>query len=194
MKFSYLISCFVFVQIYVLSSQAFMLDLNGNMFQDAQTTATDSKSAKTFIGVAALGDIAKSDVGTFHLGWSIISMSQKTDVGTTSSESFSSLDMGPEFRWAFDKKGLFSVSLVYGVLAKGTYQSGVGSSTSETVSGTNLFFKFAIEPEISERWHLGFAMNYYSVQYKLSVVNSVETSVSYKNTWTFPSISATYRY
>ena len=181
-----------FVCIIGSSAQAFILDVNTTIFQDSQTTATDAKSSRSMYNIAAYGDLSRAGGAGFHLGWSVFSVAQKTELGATTSEELKSLDMGPALRWSIDRNRIYSLTVVYGVTAKGSYSS--GSATSQDIRGTQLFAKIAVEPPLNDNWHAGFAINYYSTSYNLAVSNSTETTISYKNNWIFPTISISYHY
>lgn len=175
-----------------MKSYAWMVDLNADLSSEAITTASDQKTSAQFLSLGVLGDLGKSETMKYYLGWGIISASSKNTNSTAGvDQSFSTLDMGPTFRVHFDKKGLYTGTLTYALFAKGTLVTG---ATSEAISGSSMHLKFAVEPEVTERFFIGFALNYYSATYTKSVLNSTESSVSYKVQRTFPSFSLSYRY
>ncbi len=181
---------FVVVIFFGFASQAFLLDFNLDAFDGNLSTTSDSKNSRLFGSIGLMADLSKSDSVRINFGFSLINVHLKNELGSNASESLTSLDMGPSIRWNIDDHKLYSLSAVYGVFAKGKYES---SGISQSLTGNSYYFKFAIEPEVSERIHLGFALNYYSVQYGSAVINSVESSVAYKNSWFFPSISLAFR-
>jgi len=99
--------------------------------------------------------------------------------------------MGPMFRMHFDNHGLYTMTVTYALFAKGSLEK---SGVKETISGTSIHLKFAVEPQVTERFFIGFAVNYYSASYNKSTVSSTESDVSYKFQRTFPSFSLSYRY
>lgn len=177
---------------FTLKSQAWMADLNADLSSEAITTTSDQKNSAQFISLGVLGDLGKGETMRYYLGWGIISASSKNTNATAGvDQTFSTLDMGPTFRVHFDKRGLYTGTLTYALFAKGTLATG---AVSEAITGSSMHLKFAIEPEVTERFFIGFALNYYSATYSKSVVNSTESSVSYKVIRTFPSLSLSYRY
>jgi hypothetical protein len=172
-------------------SQALVIDMNLNNFSDSLSTSTDSKSSRLFGSVGLLADLTKSDSARINFGFTILSISSKTEIGANTSETFSSLDMGPAIRWSIDSKRMFSLTFVYAIYGKGKYDT---ATTSSTITGSSYYLKAAVEPQIADNLNLGFALNYYSSQYSTSVTNSVESSVSYKSSWIFPSLSLALRF
>ncbi len=99
--------------------------------------------------------------------------------------------MGPVLRWAIDQRRLFVLTVAYGVYAKGKFDT---LTTSETLTGTSLFAKIAVEPQVTDTFNLGVSLNFYSPSYKKAVLNTVESDVSYQGTQLFPAISMAFHY
>jgi hypothetical protein len=144
-----------------------------------------------FGSLGILADLSKSDNARINFGFNVLSVSSKSEIGTNASETFSSIDMGPSLRWTIDSRKLFSLTAVYSVYGKGKYETAV---KSETINGTSYYMKFSVEPQMTDNLYLGFAVNYYASTYGTSVSNSVESTVSYKSSWIFPSFSLALRY
>lgn len=188
MNFLFLISFVLFVH---LKAQAFLVDLNLNNSTDALKTTSDSNISKQFYSLGLFGDIGKTNYGSFYFGWYAISFAQKNEMGTSESETYSTLDMGPVFRWSMDRRRIFSLSLMYAVSCKGKYKS---ASLDETISGSSYFIKISMEPDVTDSLSLGVSFNYYTSSYNLSVSNSTESTISYTNNSMFPSLSLNYRF
>jgi hypothetical protein len=173
-------------------SQAWMIDLDTDFATDAFTTAQEQKNSRTFFQLGMLGDINKGDSVSSYVGWGVISAAAKdTNEKAGVDQTFSTMDTGPLFRFGFGSRGVYSVSLMYSLVAKGKLDQ---NGTSGDLTGSSYLFKFAIEPEVAEKIYVGFAMNYYAASYSKSVTSSVESDVSYKIQRTFPSISFSYRF
>jgi hypothetical protein len=183
---------FALLLLFSTKSFAWMADLTADIVSEAFTTASEQKTTRQFISIDAVGDLGKSETFKYYLGWEIISASFKDSNSAPSvDQTISSLDMGPVFRMHFDRNGIYSFSFNYGVYAKGSLSTAAGS---EKLTGTSMHLKFAAEPQISEHFNIGFALNYYAASYGKSVLGTTESSVSYKTQRMFPSLSVSYRY
>lgn len=188
MKF--LISAILFLS--SARSFAWMVDFNSDLVTESFSTNTEQKSSRQFFMLGILGDLGRYERTRYYLGWGVISAATKdTNDSAGVDQKFSTLDMGPIFRVNFGSRSLYSLTLVYALFAKGKLDT---SGTEENITGTSYVAKFAIEPEITENFRLGFGLNYYAAQYSKSVTNSVETDVSYKTNRMFPSISLSLAY
>lgn len=125
------------------------------------------------------------------LGWGVMSASTSQQVAGATAETFSSSDMGPSLRWEFGGGKNQALTLVYGIIGKGTY--GLGGTT-EAWTGTTYLIQYAVEPEINEMWRLGFSLNMYSGSFNKKVVSSVATDISYAKTMLFPMFGLIYRF
>ncbi len=168
-----------------------MIELNANFATDAFTTAAEQKTARQFYLLGLLGDVHTGDRTSTYVGWGVISAGAKDTSASGTEQTFSSLDTGPLFRMGFGNRGTYSLSALYALVAKGKLDSG---ARSEALTGSSYLIKFAIEPEVADKVCVGFAMNYYAASFSKSVMNSVESDVSYKIQRTFPSISFSYRF
>lgn len=178
--------------LFSFKSQAWIADVNADIISEAASTTSESKTSRQFIAVGVLGDLGKGERARYYLGWGIISASAKdTNSSPAYEQTLSTLDMGPTFRMHFDPRGLYTATFTYAIFAKGTLAT---AATDEKLTGSSYHLKFAIEPSVTERLFIGFALNYYSASYSKSVASSVESDVSYKMTRMFPSFSLSYRY
>lgn len=183
---------FILVFAVSLQSHAVLLDIGSGIFQGSfehTSEQTNSKSQNAF-GVFANLSNATNYVGV-NIGWYMFSFSSKENFPSAIDHSLSSNDMGPALRWQIDKQKLYSLTLAYGIICRGGYNDG---STDEALTGESYLLKFAVEPMVTERVFVGVGLNYYVANYKTSVVNSLQSEVSYKNTIFYPSLSFSYRY
>jgi hypothetical protein len=172
-------------------AKAFTLDINLNNFDDKLTTSSESKSSRLFGSVGVLADLSKNDSARVTLGWYVMSVTQKNEMSSTFTENLSAIDTGPALRWAIDSKKVFALTAIYGVISKAQFET---ATTSQNLTGTSYCVKLSVEPEVVDHFNLGFALNYYSSEYTRSVLNSAESTISYKNSWLFPSISMALSY
>ncbi len=171
---------------------AVVLDLNLGILQgsfDRDTLQTNARLINS-VGMFANLSKAESNLG-INLGWYITAISIKESYPSSINQTLTSNDMGPAVRWQIDKHNRFSLTFVYGVICKGQYSDGV---VDESLTGESYLFKFAFEPELSERYFIGGAINYYAANYKIKIINSVQSDISYKNTLIYPSLSFSYKY
>jgi hypothetical protein len=187
----YLVLILVLISL-ATQAQAFLLDLNSGIMQGSTSHNTDQSSSRSFNSLGLFANLGKSESPTgILLGWYVLSLSNTDKFPATVDQTLSSTDMGPAVRWQIDKHQIFSLTYAYGIICKGKYKD---ATTDESLTGESHFIKLAAEPEIAEHIFLGAAINYYTSNYKTSLVNSVQTNVSYKNTWIYPSISFSFRY
>ena len=182
----------LFFAILLLQSavQAVVIDVGATQFSHTFTQLSDTKTSQTFINLSLMANITKGEPKKLNFGWTMISVSTAVETSTTS-DKLTSLDMGPVIRWAIDQRHLFVLTLAYGVYAKGKFDT---LTTSETLTGTSLFAKIAVEPQVTETFNLGVSLNYYSPSYNKAVLSSVESNVSYKGMQLFPAISMAFHY
>lgn len=178
--------------LFSFKSYAWIADLNADIISESFSTKTEQTSSRQFISFSALGDVGKTESARYYLGWGVISATAKDAISSPSvDQSFATLDMGPTFRMHFDKNGLYCLSFTYAIFGKGTLTT---AGVSEAIRGSSYHLKFSIEPQVTERLFIGFSLNYFAASYNKSVVNAVETDVSYKVTRMFPMLALSYRY
>lgn len=181
-----------FISLTLQNAHAFLLDLSSGILQgsfDHSGEQTNSKSANSLGFYSNLSN-SDSNLG-LNIGWYILSISNKETYPPTLSQTLTSSDMGPAIRWQIDRGKKFSLTLAYGIICKGNFNDGV---TDESLTGESYLLKFAIEPEVADRYFIGVGINYYVASYKTRVVSSIQSDAGYKNTMIFPSLSFSYRY
>ncbi|MEK6628175.1 MAG: hypothetical protein AABY53_06080 [Bdellovibrionota bacterium] len=174
------------------SAQAFLLDINSGILQGSFNRASEQSNSKSVNSLGLYANLANSDSNLgVNIGWFILLVSNKENYPPTVSQTLSSNDMGPALRWQIDRGKKYSLTLAYGIICKGNFNDGV---TEESLSGESYLLKFAIEPEIADRYFVGVGLNYYVASYKTRIVTSIQSDAGYKNTVIFPSLSFSYRY
>lgn len=175
----------------LVSSSAFaeaLIDIGAIYSADTLSMTTDTTSTQYFYNANVLFNVDRRM--QFTVGLAVLGISQTGEAAGVSS-SYSSFDVGPAFRWNIDKNGVFSTTLAYGYLAKGTYSSG---STNEDWEGTSLFGQFSVQaPLNSDKFFLGMSLNYYAANYAKKKVSGVESDNDAKKSWIFPMISFSWR-
>lgn len=173
------------------TAKAAMLDLNLGLTQKSLSTTYDSKVSYSNIAFAFYAHLGKPESSSgLMLGWSYNSFSHNENITGFVDQTITSSDTGPAYRYYLQRDYLFySLSAAYGIVTKGNYKSG---ATEESISGESYMVKASLETRMTERFYLGFSLNMYSANYKISVVNSVQSDVSYKDSWTYPALSLGY--
>lgn len=173
-------------------AHALFIDFGSNLSLGNFNYTTAQTNNKTFTNAGLFANLSKAEyTARVQIGWYLLSYSGQENFPGSITQTLNSNDMGPALRWSIDRRGRFSVTAVYGVICKGTLSDG---TTSESLSGESLLIKFTIEPDVSERFFIGGALNYYSASYKTSVIGTTQSNVNYQNNYIFPSLSLSYRY
>lgn len=185
----------VFIVVVVLSwvcnCLAVVADLNLGLIQGGLSRATEQNVTRSINSAGVFANLGKSDATSgFLLGWYMSSVRNTDSFPGLIDQTMTSSDMGPAFRWQTQSRQTFSVTYAYGIISKGKFTD---TSISEELGGESHLLKLAIEANLSEKFLLGLALNTYTANYKTSLVSSVQSSVSYKNSWTYPSLSLSYR-
>ena len=125
------------------------------------------------------------DKKAFYLaGWNYTGHS--TTKTTTTTESYSSTQMGPKFIFFFGKPKMFSLGLAYNIQTKATFNNG---TQTYTWKGTGLKADFGVNFPIGETTYFGLRLNYASASYNEQLVGgSSYTQVSYTRVFMYPSI------
>ncbi|WP_413288510.1 hypothetical protein [Bdellovibrio sp. HCB337] len=175
----------------MISSSVFaeaLIDLGFTYSADTLNADAESSSTQYFYNANFLFNIDRKMQWT--VGWTVLGISQTGSVDSTNT-TYSSFDIGPALRWNIDKNGIFSTTVAYGYIAKGTYTSG---STNETWEGTSLFGQFSFQAPIrDDKFYIGVSLNYYAATYATKTVSGVESSTDATKSWIFPMISFTWR-
>jgi hypothetical protein len=163
------------------------VDFGFNYSSDTLTTTAETANTQYFYNLNVLFNLDRKM--TWNMGWIVMGINQVSTAASVES-TYTSFDFGPALRWNIDKDGIFSTTIGYGYIAKGTYSSG---STEQTWQGTSLFGQFAIQAPIrDDKFYMGFSLNYYSATYPTKIVSSVESANEGAKTWIFPMISITW--
>lgn len=182
---------FIFALIVSGNTFAIVADLNLGVVQGGFSRSTDQSISRSINSIGIFANLGKSDATSgFLLGWYMSGINNTDNYSGVLNQTLSSSDMGPSFRWQTTSRQVFSVTYAYGIISKGSFNDG---TTTEEIAGESHLLKLAMESNISDRILIGLALNYYTAGYKTSLVSSVQTGVSYKNAWTYPSISLSYR-
>lgn len=177
---------FILLLINAGKSYAVMTDLNLGIAQGGFVRTTDQSVARSLNSIGIYANLGKSDAASgFLMGWYMTSIRNTNSFQGVLDQTLVSSDMGPSFRWQIQSKQLFSITYAYGIICRGNYSDG---TVDEKINGESHLIKFAMESYISEKFLIGIALNLYSANYKTSVINTVESSVDYKNSWTYPSL------
>lgn len=125
----------------------------------------------------------------FYMGFQGVSLSHKTTDGSTTN-TYTSMDLGPYFLWAMDEKGTYTLSLGYNVSSEAKFNDG---SSNKEWSGTSLFAGIGFMPEVKDDFYMGFKILYYAATYSKQRESGVSTDVSIKRNWIIPTFSFVWR-
>ncbi|MFS4460836.1 hypothetical protein [Bdellovibrio sp. HCB2-146] len=168
---------------FVSSSRAgALLEVGGTYLSDSTNSSSTTTSTKYLYQVGVLFNIRKKIWGGWN--YSGISHTDKND----ETETFTSMDTGPYFKWEFGKNEVFNLGFAYNILSRATFKNG---SVNEKWEGTSFWFQFGVMPEIKEGLHIGASLNYFAASYTKKTVESVESTDSNSKTWIFPMLSLT---
>jgi hypothetical protein len=175
------------------ANHAALIDLNFGLTTKSLSTTYDSKISYSNNALAFYANLGRSEASSgVMLGWNFSSLSHKENISGFIDQTVTSTDTGPAFRIYKQRDYLmFSLGLAYGIVCKGKY---VTSTVDEEISGESYMLKATMETRLGEKFWLGFSLNMFNANYKISVVNSVQSDVSYKNTWTYPAFSLGYQF
>lgn len=185
---------FVLSSVLGANSYAFLMDLNLGIMQGSFSRATDQNISRSSNSLGLFANLGKPEANSgVLLGWSISAIRNTDKYQGILDQTTTSSDMGPAFRWQTQNqnKQIFSVTYAYGIIAKGNFTD---ITTSEELNGESHLIKLAIEAYLSEKFLIGFAINFYNANYKTSLVSSIQSSVSYTNNLTYPSLALSYNY
>jgi hypothetical protein len=163
-------------------------DLGFAYSADTLHKTTDNSNTSTFYNVDVLFNLDNRKA--WNVGWTVFGISQTAAVGSTTT-TYSSMDMGPVLRWNIDRAGMFSTTLAYGYLARGTY--GATGATDEKWEGTSYLAQLAAQIPLGEKFYMGVSLNYYGASYSTKTVSNVESTNDSTKTWIFPMFSMTWK-
>lgn len=164
------------------------LDFGATFSSDSLALASTSTNSQNFYNLSALFNLDSKM--TWNVGWMVFGIGQTSSAASVTT-TYSSFDMGPSFRWNIDKKGIFSLTLTYGYLAKGKYASG---AVSEDWDGSSFLVQAAaLAPVRDDKFYIGLSLNSYTGSYTQKTVANTKSAVSATKSWVFPMITATWR-
>ena len=121
----------------------------------------------------------------YNVGWNYTG--HVTTKVTTTTETYTSTQMGPRFLLFFDKKKIFSTGFSYNLLANATFNNG---TTTYTWKGTGIKADFGLNLPMGQIGLVGIRINYSSTSYNQQLQNATTFSViAYNRTFIYPSIS-----
>lgn len=164
------------------SQAGFLLELGGTYMSDTLTSSESTSSTKYFYNIGLLFSLKKHIWG----GWNYSGMNHG-DRGETAID-FSTSDTGPYVKWQFGRNEIYSASMAYNILSKGTFSDG---TNNEAWTGTSLWLQFGVMPEVRENFHIGASLNYYLASYSKKTVDGTETAASNSKSWIFPMLTLT---
>ena len=183
---------FVLLSFLASNSHAFLIDLNAGIMQGGFSRTTEQNIGRSINSIGLFANLGRSEnFSGFLLGWYMSSVRNTDSYQGVLDQTLTSSDMGPSFRWQYQSKQIYSITYAYGIICKGNFSDSI---VSEETNGESHLIKLSIESNLGEKFLIGFALNQYTANYKTSLVNSVQSSVSYKNSSTFPSLSLSYNY
>lgn len=163
-----------------------VVDINYFMFTDTMKYSGTYSSSKTNYNLAVVVDVSKK----IYIGWNIFGMTVSDKISSPSvTQKYAAADMGPCFRWKIDSKKMYSLNFAYLLSSTTTFTN---SSTTEKWRGVPMLVRFSIEPEISEKMHMGLSLGYYMMSATEKVVTNTTSTVSYSRNWIYPSFSLSY--
>lgn len=178
---------FLLIQISKLESANAFAELNLFYTSEASSTGSTVNRGRTFIE-GTLG-FRVDKAGQYLVGWGFASHSIADTA--TSSETYSSTQMGPRFLWMIDKSKNWSVGLAYYIVTTGSYSGGGGSS--ETWKGTALHADLGYNLPLDDNLLFSVRYNYSAATYSERLVDSTTYSaVSYNKTFIYPSLAVLY--
>jgi len=171
-----------------IASAEMTIDLGFAYSADTLYKTTDKTNTEYFYNADLLFNLDNRK--KWNVGWSVFGISQSSADASTNTV-YSSMDMGPALRWNIDRAGVYSMTVAYGYLARGTYS--VTGSADEKWEGSSYFGQIAAQIPIYEKIHVGVSLNYYGANYSLKTISNVESANDAQKTWIFPMISLTWR-
>lgn len=124
------------------------------------------------------------------IGWNVFSASFASTM-EAEKVNYSSTEMGPSFKYEFGSDQIY--------FFKGTYNLNIESTATigtdaEKIQGSSFNVGFGVQPQIYDGVRLGISLNYYSGSHTKKVVSSVQSTVSYTNTWIYPSVNLGFQF
>lgn len=171
-----------------VASAKVLLDTDLIYFQDSKTTSATSTRTGSFYSGALLVDATGKE--TLYLG-AILGMGSVVISGGTR-ETFSHQDVILGGRWFIGRQRLMSLSLGYGVLARGDLKES-SATPREKWEGTSLYGKVTVAPQFRQ-WTAGISLIYHQVNYVEKTVQGTTSKDTFQRTMIWPAISLGYKW
>lgn len=156
-----------------------------NVYYNSDSFKNEETNSNTIMLYDASVGFGIDKKGYYNVGWNYSGSSTSKSDGTTT-ETYSSTQMGPRFLFFFDKAKMFNLGLTYNISTKGSFNDG---NTTYTWKGTALKADFGVNFPIGETTLLGLRLNYSAASYNEQLEGSANYStVSYNRTFMYPSI------
>ena len=159
------------------------LEINGYYNSDNFKNSANTTSTAMFYD-ASIG-FAVDKKSYFLVGWNYTGHSTSKNNGTTT-ETYSTTQMGPRFILFFDKAKMFNMGFAYNLSTKGTFNNGTNTYTWK---GTGMKADIGVNFPMGETSFIGLRLNYSTTAYNEQLEGaSSYTQVSYNRTLMYPSI------
>lgn len=159
------------------------IELNGFYSSESLTAGTNATNSRMFFDFSI--GFAVDKKARYLVGWNY-SMHSAAD-GTSTTQTYSSTQMGPRFIWFVDKDNSWSLGLGYYLVTNATFDSGGG--TTEKWKGTAIKADFGYNFAVGSQSYAGIRLNYSMANYNEKLVGETTYStVSYSKTAMYPSI------
>ncbi|OFZ14658.1 MAG: hypothetical protein A2Z20_03750 [Bdellovibrionales bacterium RBG_16_40_8] len=187
LRVSYLFSIILtlFFSNYSMAGGA-VFDLNTFYFTDSLTQTSEDKYDLTTY--AFLLGFMLDNKGRYQLGWNYASYSTN-NISDSTTKEYKSSQMGPAFVMYLNKDRTLRFGFAYNLSTAGTYTE--SPATSEKWRGTGLAGDLGYQFQYSESFSFGMRLNYSSTTFNEKLVDTTQTTVSYKKNIIYPSIALT---
>ncbi len=164
------------------------VEVSGFYSSDSFTTSSTYGSTAMFLELSVGFKVSKK--GHFLVGWNYASYGTTSE--TTTSETYTSTQMGPRFIWFFTKNKTWNVGLSYNLVTSAAYSDG-SSEVEWRGTGTKLDVGYNLE--LSENSMGCLRLNYSTTAYTEEFIGGTSYgTVSYARTHIYPSIAYIYTF
>ena len=158
------------------------LELNAFYASDNFVNSSTTNNTKLLYDVSLGFAVDKKE--HYLIGWNYTGHS--TTNATTTTESYSSTQMGPRFIVSFDKAKMFSLGFTYNLQTQASFNNG---SQTYTWKGSAMKADFGVNFPMGDNSFIGFRLNYSAASYKEQLIGTTNyTVVAYTRTFMYPSI------
>lgn len=170
-----------------LAAEAGLLFDLGMAFENSSYQFADKGSiARTGFGGGIYFQASKK----WWIGWNVFSASFASTM-ENDKVNYSSTEMGPSFKYEWGSDQIYFFKGTYNLNIESTATIG---SSAEKIQGSSYLVGFGVQPQINDSVRLGISFNYYSGSHAKKVVNNVQSTVSYSNSWIYPSINLSFQF